>query len=216
MRLLHWRLVVGLVCLAPVAAQAQAPEKAITPAAALALVKVAVEAGDLKTLAQHTAGDMGVTLRKLAEPYAKAKLANERLERLLKEKSEIGFRNPFAGSLNPLADMQYDIVEVGKEAATLPARIRFGIRGKAQEEAILVRKEGDVWRVDLPGELVKQLQNLAGPERIARHARGLDKLADVLDTLTREIQEGKLRTKDAVTLRLAMLVEETKLAELLR
>jgi hypothetical protein len=203
------------VALSPSAACAQGLEKATTPAAALALVKVAVESADLKALAEHTAGDAGVTLRKLAEPYAKAKQANERLERLLKDKPEIGFKNPFA-DLNPLADMQYDIVEVGKEGATLTARIRFGPRGKAQEEAILVRRDGNGCRVDLPGELTKQLRVFASPDRLDRQIRGLDKLAEVLDTLAREVQEGKLKTKDAVTLRLLGLVDETKLAELLK
>jgi len=203
------------VAMSPSAAGAQGPEKAATPAAALALVRLAVESGDLKALAEHTAGDAGVTLRKLAEPYAKAKQANERLERLMKDKPEIGFKNPF-GDLNPLADMQYDIVEVGKEGVTLTARIRFGPRGKAQEEAILVRKDGNDWRVDLPGELVKQLRAFSAPDRLERQIRGLDKLAEVLDTLAREVQEGKLKTKDAVTLRLLGLVDEAKLAQLLK
>ena len=209
-------LTVCLLFTAIVAPPVSAQDKASTPAAALGFVKAAVESGDVKTLSMHTAGEAGATLRKLAEPHSKARLASERLDRALKDKPEIGFKNPFSASLSPLADLQYDIVEVGKEDKKVPARVRFGLRGRAQEEAVFVHNEAGAWRVDLPGDLAKTLKSLANAERADRQARGLEKLAELLDTLAKEIQDGGLKTKDAVVLRMLALVDDAGLGELLK
>ena len=193
-----------------------AQDKATTPAAALGFVKAAIESGDVKALSAHTAGEAGATLRKPAEPHAKARQASERLDRALKDKPEIGFKNPFTVGLAPLADLQYDVVEVGKEDKKTPARVRFGPRSRAQEEAVFVHNEAGAWRVDLPGDLAKTLKSLVDAERVDRQARGLDKLAELLDTLAKEIQEGGLKTKDAVVLRMLALVDDAGLADLLK
>src|ERR1043165_4607792 len=96
-------LIALVVCLGTTLLHAQ--EKATTPAAALGFVKAAVESGAGKALSAHTAGEMGALLRKLAEPYAKAKQASERLDRALKDKTEIGFKNRFTTGLMPLAEL---------------------------------------------------------------------------------------------------------------
>jgi hypothetical protein len=210
------RYATGILGLAFIPCLGMGQDRATTPAAALGFAKAAVEGGDVKALSAHTAGEAGATLRKLAEPHSKARQASERLDRALKDKPEIGFKNPFTAGLTPLADLQYDVVEVGKDDKKVPARIRFGLRGRAQEEAVFIHNEAGVWRVDLPGELAKTLKPLANPERVDRQARGLEKLTELLDTLAKEIQEGSLKTKDAVVLRMLALVDEGGLAELLK
>jgi hypothetical protein len=208
---------VGLLFLAAVSLPLRAQDKATTPAAALGFVKAAIEAGDVKALSVQTAGEPGARLRQIAEPYTKAKQASERLDRALKDKPELGVKSPFTAGLTPLAELQYDIVEVGKEEKNkVLARVRFGPRGRAQEEAVFVQNESGAWRVDLPGDLTKTLKPLASAERTDRQARSYEKLAELLDTLAKEVQDGTLKTKDAVVLRMLALVDEAGLAELLK
>jgi hypothetical protein len=198
------------------------PATTTNAAGALAAFKVAVERGDVAALAAVTAGDTGVALRKIAPRHAKAREASDRLDRLVAERAELSFKNPFTAGLQPLADLQCDILELSESGAATSgakpalARLRFGPRGKAQEEAIFVRNEQGTWRIELPGMLAKQLQPLTGSERLDRQLKGLEKLAELLEALTKEVQAGTLKTKEAVTLRLVGLVNEYGLTELLK
>lgn len=200
------------ICALPVV---QAQEKSATPDKALQAFKAAVEAGDVKRLSQHLAGEQGAALRKLVEPFEKAKTASERFDRALKER-KIDFKNPFAAAFSPLADMQFDVVNdevVKKTDREYLARIKYGPRGKAQEETVLVQAEEGAWRVGAPIELAK---TLPGKDRLERQMKGLEKLAEILDKLAGELETKKLTTKEELGVRLIKLIEDEKLAELLQ
>jgi hypothetical protein len=210
MRYLH-----GSIALLVFAAVAGAQEKADERATVLANFKTAMEAGDLKKLGPLVAGGEGEILRALAEPYAKAKVASDRFDSALKEKA-IAFSNPFAGAVTPLADLQFDVVEFAREDGKELVRVRFGPRGKGQEETLLLQQEQGTWRVSLPTELIKELKPLTKREERDRRAKGIEKLSELLDTAAREVQNGTLKTKEAVALRMARLFEEGNLAELFK
>jgi hypothetical protein len=211
-------IVVLLVGLNPglerVAAQEAKP--AGGPEGALAAYKAAIESGDIKAVAELTAGPSGDALRKLAGPLTRAKAASDKLDKVLRDRPEIGYKNSFAPGLSPFADMQYEVIEVEKEGDKVVARIKYGPRGKAQEETVQVQTEAGKWRVDAPAELVKHLRKLSAPGQLERHAQGLDRLADLLDTLATEIENGTLKTKEQVLLRTLDLFAKNKLAELLK
>jgi hypothetical protein len=183
-------------------------------ATALANFKTALETGNVKTLANLAAGKEGDVLRKLADPYTKTKAASDRLDAALKEKG-INFTNPFAGSVTPLADLQLDILEIAKDGNQDIARVRFGPRGKAMEETLALVQEEGTWRISLPAELLKDLRTLSKKDHRDRRLQGIDKLGDLLDTVAKEVQNGTLKTKEAVVLRVARLFQEGRLGELL-
>jgi hypothetical protein len=188
--------------------------KATTPEEALKAYKTAIEAGDIKAVAELTAGEYGAILRKMAEKLAQAKANSDRLDKALKEK-DIKFDNPFAAGLAPFADLEFGVVEVGKEGAKAVARIKVGPRGKGQEETVYVQSEGGAWRVDLPADLARHLRPLASAERLNRHLEGLTKLTDLLNTVTGEVLNGTLKTKDEVLLRVVKLCDQYQLGKLL-
>jgi hypothetical protein len=192
--------------LAPIAV---AEDQLSTQAAALQALKAAIEKGDVKALAQNAAGEPGVILRRLADPFAKAKTASDRLDKALMEKAEIGWRNPFSSGLTPLTGARLEIVEIGKEGSDFVARVRFGQAD--QEESLGIRNESGSWRVDLPAELVRALRPLGKPERLDRRRTELEQLTDVLNSLAADIESGKRKTKEAVMLRLLELIGESNL-----
>jgi hypothetical protein len=170
--------------------------------AALAGFKTALESGNVKTLSGLAAGKDGDTLRKLADAYTRARAASDRLDNALKEK-RILLVNPFAASANPLADLQLDILELTKENNQDIARVRFGPRGKTVEETLLLAQESGLWRVSLPAELVKDLRSLDKKEARDRRVQAIDKLAELLDSVAKDVQSGTLKTKESVLLRIA-------------
>ncbi len=188
----------------------QEPVKAATPAAALQAFKTALEQGDFKAVAQHAGGPKGQSLRELAVPFLKAKEANDRLDKAVKDR-KIELRNPFAASLTPFAELQFELVDVTTENNQVLARVKCGLRGKGAEETVAVVME-DGWRVTPPEAVVKQLP---GADRLKKHATGLDKLAKVLDAVAKEIEAGKATTKEKVLLRLVELFQEEKVNEYL-
>jgi hypothetical protein len=193
----------------------QAQDPANTPEKALEAFKAAVEAGSVKGLANLLAGEEGITLRRIAEPFEKAKAANDRFERALKE-MKIDFKNPFAASFSPFLDMHLDIVKdetTKKSEREYLARVKYGPRGKAQEETVLVVSEGGTWRVGAPSELAKTLPS---PDRRDRQAIAFEKLAEVLDKLAVRIERKEVTTKEQVGLQLLKLFRDEKLAELLQ
>jgi hypothetical protein len=207
----------GLLVLALSVPAAQPPAEIKTPQAAVAAVKKALDANDLRALSDLTTNPAATTLRKLAEPFAKTRLAGERLDRALKDKPALAFNNPFAASLTPFADVHFELVEIGKEGNQTVARIRYGPRGaSAPEEVVALVQEGPTWRVDPPQAVVKALRRLAAsPARLDQYTQGLEKLADVLNALAGDIEKDQVKTREAALLRLAQLVEDAKLAELL-
>jgi hypothetical protein len=186
-----------------------ADEASSTQAIALRSFKTALEAGDVKRVSEHAAGETGAVLRRLAEPLAKAKAASDRLEKALAGKPEIGWQNPFAAGLAPLAGGQLEIVEIAKEGNLFAARVRY--RQAAQEESIGIRNEDGAWRIDLPQELAKELRPLRDPDRLEKRRKLLEQLADVLTTLAGDIETGKRKTKEEVTLRLLELIADSNL-----
>jgi hypothetical protein len=207
--------VLGVLLLAWPAAAAAQPA-ADSPEGALAAYKVAVETGNLEATAKLTAGEAGAAFRKLAGPLAAAKAAADRLDQALQEKPDLNFKNPFAAGLAPLANLQLDVVEVTKEKDRILARVRFGPKGKAEEETVGVRQEGGVWRIDPPAWLGRQLRPLTTADRLDRQLKGLDKLTAVLDSLAKDIRDGKVKTKEEAVIRTVQLVNEANLGELLK
>jgi hypothetical protein len=198
-----------------VAVPVRGQDKPADAGATLQAFKAALEAGDLKKTADLTAGPAGAALRQLAEPYAKAKAASDRLDKALAARPALGWRNPFAAGLTPLEGAQLEVVEIGQEGPITVARVKYGPRGQGPEEVLGVRKEGDAWRVDLPGELARTLHPLGVKDRLAKRRQGLDKLADIIGTLATEIESAKLTTREGVVLRLVELTGGANLAELL-
>jgi hypothetical protein len=180
-----------------------------TQAMALQSLKTALEAGDVKQVSEHAAGETGAVLRRLADPLAKAKAASDRLDKALAGKPEIGWQNPFAAGLAPLAGAQLEIVEIAKEGNLFAARVRY--RQAAQEESIGIRNEDGAWRIDLPQELAKELRPLRDPDRLDKRRKLLEQLAEVLTTLAGDIESGKCKTKEEVTLRLLELIADSNL-----
>ncbi len=179
-------------------------------AAALAAFKVAVESGSVKDLAPHVAGQAGQVLRRLAEPYARARASAERFEAALAEKN-ISLENPFAASVRPLADLQLDLLEVSKDRERHLVRVRFGPRGRAAEEVLVLVQEDGVWRVTLPVALLKDLQPVLRGNAADQRVRQLETLADIQDQLARDVSNGSLKNRDDVLLRLLVLSREKNL-----
>jgi len=181
-------------------------------AAVLAGFKSALEKGDVKEVAGFVAGKHGEILRRLAEPYSRAAAASDRLDAALLEKN-INWSNPFAAGVRPLADLQLDILEVTREENQDLVRIRFGPRGRTQEETLALVQEGGAWRVSLPADLRKDLARLTSKEAVDRQAKHLDALAEILDALAKEVSNGSLKSRNEIVLRLAKLVHEKGLGE---
>jgi hypothetical protein len=180
-----------------------------TQAAAMQAFKSALESGDIKQVSQHAAGETGAILRRVSEPLLKAKAASDRLDKALAAKPEIGWHNPFAAGLAPLAGSQLEVVEIAREGNLFVARVRY--RQSPQEETIAIRNEEGAWRVDLPSELAKDLQPLRDPERLDKRRKQLEQLTEVLAALAADIESGKRKTKDEVTLRLLELIADSNL-----
>jgi hypothetical protein len=210
-----------------------------SPREALDLFKKAVEDRDLEALSNYTAGAQGQSFRQLvgprklgtrwvAGPLVRARQASERLDRSLANapfnKDQTGTKaplvNPFAASLNYLADVDFHVV---KDTRTLTRRgeahrIRYGPADRAQEETVEVVQEKvgdnvDSWRVGMPIELARHLPDAS---RLQRHLEGLDRLAMILEMVAEEIEQKKLDSREKVGFRLLELFEEEKLGELLK
>ncbi|MCS6975825.1 MAG: hypothetical protein NZM31_02290 [Gemmatales bacterium] len=179
-------------------------------AAALAAFKTAVESGSVKDLAPHVAGKPGQVLRRLAEPYAKARTAAERFETALAEKN-IALENPFAASVRPLADLQVDVLEITKDKDRHLVRVRFGPRGRTNEEVLGLVEEEGAWRVTLPAALAKDLEPALRDNAADQRARQLETLSEILDQLARDVSNASLKTRDDVLLRLLLLSREKNL-----
>lgn len=179
-------------------------------AAALAAFKAAVESGSVKDLAPHVAGQAGQMLRRLAEPYARARASAERFEAALAEKN-ISLENPFAASVRPLADLQLDLLEIAKDKEQHVVRVRFGPRGRAAEEVLALVQEEGAWRVTLPAALMKDLQPVLRGNAADQRVRQLETLADIQDQLARDVSNGSLKNRDDVLLRLLVLSREKNL-----
>jgi len=179
-------------------------------AAALAAFKAAVESGSVKDLAPHVAGQAGQVLRRLAEPYARARASAERFEAALAEKN-ISLENPFAASVRPLADLQLDLLEIAKDKEQHVVRVRFGPRGRAAEEVLALVQEEGAWRVTLPAALMKDLQPVLRGNAADQRVRQLETLADIQDQLARDVSNGSLKNRDDVLLRLLVLSREKNL-----
>jgi hypothetical protein len=205
------RFCIGLLLL--IASSSLVPGQESDPrAAVLASFKTALEKGEVKEMAALVAGRHGEILRRLAEPYSRAAAASDRLDAALVEKN-INWSNPFAAGVRPLADLQLDIVELAREDNQDIVRVRFGPRGRTQEETLALVQEGGAWRVSLPADLRKDLARLASREDVDRQAKNLDALAEILETLAREVANGSLKNRNDVVLRLAKLVHEKGLGE---
>src|SRR5262249_15650575 len=169
-----------------------------TQAAAMQSFKSALEGGDIKQLSQHAAGETGAILRRLAEPLLKAKAASDRLDKALAAKPEIGWHNPFAAGLAPLAGSPTEVVGIARGGRMFCARVRYP--QSPEEETMGIRNEEGAWRIDLPGELAKDLRPLRDPERLDKRRKQLEQLTEVLNALAADIESGKRKTKDDVTL----------------
>lgn len=202
-----WMWVLWLALLG-VPGTAAAPDDA--RASALAAFKAAVESGSVKDLAPHVAGQAGQVLRRLAEPYARAKASAERFETALAEKN-IALENPFAASVRPLADLQFDLLEIARDTEQHVVRVRFGPRGRAAEEVLVLVQEDGVWRVTLPAALLKDLQPVLRKNAVDQRVRQLESLADIQDQLARDVSNGSLKNRDDVLLRLLVLSREKNL-----
>lgn len=211
-----WKASLVLWALVACSVLAQPPKpdetKPANPDAALAAYKQALERHDVVAFANLTAGAPGVTLRKLAPAMKKAQDASDKFDRALADKPALNLTNPFLDELNPLKGYQFERVELAQENKQYLARVRFGRAGKLNEETVSVTREGDLWRVSLPGEFLKSVQRLT-PERLDKQIQSLAKLAEVLNTVADEVAGGKLATKEAILLRLANLVRDAKLGE---
>jgi hypothetical protein len=204
-----------LIGLGLVPGLAHAQDKAPGPEKALEAFKAAVEAGNVQDLSQLVAGDEGVGLRQLAEPFDKAKRASDRFDQAMRDR-KIDFKNPFAAAFQPFLDVQFEAVKdeiIRKSDRQYLARVKYGPRGKAQEETVLVQLEGNVWRVGAPLELAK---SLPPKERWERQVKALEKLAQILERLAADIENKKLTSKEQVGILLIRLIEQEKLAEFLQ
>ncbi|HMP02705.1 MAG TPA: hypothetical protein PKD86_10965 [Gemmatales bacterium] len=197
----------------PPAAQ---PTPPATPAAAVQALKRALESHDLAALAELTQGNLAGPLRSLAGPFAKARTASERLDQVIKDKPALAFTNPFAPSLQPFAQVRFEVLEVVQDQNQHVARIRFGRRGlPLAEEQLAIHADGNSWRLELPSDLRKQVESLIGePALLQREQRALDALATIFTTLATEIEKGQLASKGDVVARMLRLMDETKLSEL--
>ncbi len=229
MRLGFLPLMGSMVCCLVASAQdrVEPPKSADSPKAALEAYRDAIERRDIGQAAHLTAGSEGDAFRRLAGirnrdgkdaagPWVLAKQASDRLDRALSDK-KIELKNPFKAGLDLFADVEFaavedPVVEAGKMKGT--ARIKFGPRGKAQEETVVVEFADGTWRVGLPVELAR---HLPAANRLPRLVEGLDKLADALNRLADEVEKDTANklTKGAIGVRLLELFQEARLAELL-
>jgi hypothetical protein len=207
-------LVIGIFA-GILAAQQPDAKPGSTPEAALAGYKSAIEGGHVVAAAELTAGSPGVAFRKLAGPWTKAKAASDRLDRALAGKPELNLKNPLTRSFAPFVDMEYAVVEASKEGTRILVRIKYGPRGKGQEEVVGLVQEGGTWRLDPPGDLAKSLRRLNDPTVLEKRVKGLGTLAEALDKLAGEIEAGKLKNREEVLARLAVLVSSLELDKLL-
>lgn len=209
-----------LVLLLPLAVQDKPP--APTPQGAFQKMQTALQQHDLKALAEVASQPHAATLQSLAEPFAKARKAGERLDKAAKDKLKFPFVHPFTASLSPFADRQLELVEFAKDGTQLLARVRYGAPGQALEETLGIHATDSIYRIDLPAEITRMTQKLARPAPVdvhgavaplAREKQRLESVARILDTVADEIEKGRWTTKETVTLRFLELVQETKLAE---
>lgn len=197
-------LVLGAVLLG--AAQAQEDPRA----GVLASFKTALESGSVKDLAPHVAGKPGQVLRRLAEPYARAKTAAQRFEDALAEKG-IALDNPFAASVRPLADLQLDLLEIIKDKEQHQVRVRFGPRGRTAEEVLALVQEEGVWRVTLPAVLLADLEPVLSKDAADKRAKQLETLAEIFDLLARDVGNASLKTREDILRRLLELARDKNL-----
>lgn len=204
---------------AAVAAQDAAPAKTPTPQETFQAVNTALQQHDLKTLAKLAMPPHAVTLHSLAEPFARARQASDRLNKAAQDKLKFPYVHPFTASLTPFAERALELVEVAKDGTQLLGRIRYGPPGRASEETVGIYAVDGIYRVDLPAEIARMTQKLSRPaigdqpSPLDQEKTRLDKVARILDTLAEEIDKGQWTTKETVTLRLLELVDETKLTE---
>lgn len=191
-------------------------DKPSTAADAIGAYKKALEMGDVKLLGELTAGKEGEILRALTEPLAKAKSASDKFEESLRDKA-IPLNNPFAASVMPLTDWQFEVVELPRKTGDqIVFLARVGPRGRTTEEGLIVSDKEGAWRLTAPNDLARTLKPLADAKAMDQHRQALARLAEILTSATDDVNKGNARTPATVLLRLAKLVADAKLPEVLK
>jgi hypothetical protein len=177
--------------------------------AAISSYRQAFEKGDVLSIARFSSGPAGQTLRSLAPALAEAQIASEAFSKALAEKPALNYSNPFTTELNPFSGYQLELLELTRHENEHQALVRFGKSPRLQEETLLIKKEGDGYRVSLPGFFLKSLVTYT-PEKVSKQTRELTSLANVLKKMADQVTKGELATKEAVILKLAELVRASK------
>lgn len=184
----------------------------VTAEGALAAYRSAIDKGDVEAFARLTAGPSGNTLRTLAPPLKKAQIASEAFTKALGDKPALGLTNPLADDFNPLKGYLLEIIELTPGKDEQLARVRFGTIGRLHEETLSIKKEGETFRISLPGAYLKSVR-LITPERLSKQVEGLNSLTSILNDLAQQVTKGELTSKEAILLKLAQAVRDAKLAE---
>ena len=188
-------------------------QPASTPEAALKAYQKAIESSDAEAFARLTAGPAGTTLRALAPALKKVQIASEALTKALGEKPALNTSNPFANELNPLQGYRFELIELTKSKDDYLARVRFGLANRLQEETVIIKKEGNTYRISAPGTFLKSLKEMT-PERLKKQVDSINALTGILTRLAEQVSKGELSSKESILLKLAKDIKEAGIAEL--
>lgn len=180
-----------------------------TAEATIMSYRQAFEKGDVVTIARLSSGQAGQTLRILAPALMEAQIASETFSKALAEKPALNYSNPFASELNPFSGYQLELLELNRHQNEHLALVRFGKSPRLQEETLVIKNEGEGYRVSLPRFFLKSIGTYT-PEKLARQTRELTSLAAILKKIAEQITKGELSTREAVVLQLAELVKASK------
>lgn len=180
--------------------------------AAITAYRQAFEKGDMQTIARLTSGTEGQTLRTLVPALLDAQSASDTFSKALAERPALNLNNPFAQELNPFSGYQLELLELTRNKVEHLALVRFGQPQRMREETLNIRKEGEGYRVSLPGLFLKTMQTYT-QGKLTTQTKELTNLASILKKLAEQVSKGELSTKEAIVLKLAELVKEAKLSE---
>lgn len=202
-------LILSTICVTVQAQDAKLPSSA---EAALTAYRQAFEKGDVLAIARLTSGPAGQTLRTLAPALSETQTASDAFSKALAEKPALNLTNPFAQELNPFSGYQLELLELTRNKDEHQALVRFGKPQRVREETLSVKKEGEGYRVSLPGFFLKTMGTYT-QEKLTKQTKELTNLAGILKKLAEQVSKGEQSTKEAIVLKLAELVKEVKLSE---
>ncbi|HMO37157.1 MAG TPA: hypothetical protein PKA06_14040, partial [Gemmatales bacterium] len=86
----------------------------------------------------------------------------------------------------------------------------FGLQGKLQEETLSIRNDDGQLRVSLPGNFLKSVSGMK-TEQLNRQIEVLNKLSEILLSLSEQIEKEEIKTREEVLIKLAQAIQENKL-----